>query len=188
MFLCPHLPQQPWFRIFAPFLTLHFPLHLCGSLCQWIFCFFDKFQLISHYCLLFSVQLYQSFLLLLLFFIKETQFFCSYLLYLGLLFSALRFSLLYLGLLFSALGFSLLYLDFYFLHWDFLCFIWDFSLLDFPIRLDLGWVLILLLLLLCIGFWKELADQGEAQWSPTSLASLYECPPVAIGPLSGHSV
>ena len=35
--------------------------------------------------------------------------------------------------------------------------------LDFPIKLYLGWVEILLFLLLCIGLWRELAEQGEAQ-------------------------
>ena len=114
---------------------------------------------------------------------KELCSFVLNLLSLGLLTSALGLTLFFcsylhsLGLSISALGFTLQILYF--------------SLLDFcslGTSLGLGLVKILLLLLLCIGFWGELADQGEAQWSPTSLASLYECPPVAIGLLSWHSV
>ena len=92
-----------------------------------------------------------------------TLFFCSYLLSLGLSISALGFTL-------QILYFSVL------------------DLCSLGTSLGLGWVEILLLLLLCIGFWGELADQGEAQWSPTSLASLYKFLPVAIGLLSWHSV
>ena len=105
-------------------------------------------------------------LLLLFFFLKKNSVLCSYLLSLGLLIAVLCSLVL-------------------------ICFLWDCSLLDLcslGTFLGLGWVEILLLLLLCIGFWGELADQGEAQWSPTSLASLHKCLPVAIGPLSGHSV
>ena len=107
-----------------------------------IFCFFDVdfLKLISHHYFFFSVQLYQS-CSCFFFFFRKNSVLCSYLLSLGLLISVLCSLVL-------------------------ICFLWDFSLLDLcslGTFLGLGWVEILLLLLLCIGFWGELAHQGEAQ-------------------------
>ena len=167
-------PSAAPISLFCPICNPPLPLHLCGSLCQWIFCFFYNFQLILHHVSALSINpallsLFPSGLL-------------------GLFFSGL------LGLFFSLDFWDFCFLDFWdfsFLDfWDF----WGFDFLhccrffslgtfpdlDFPIRSDLGWVEILLLLLLWVGFWGELEVQGEAQWSPTSLASLYECLPVAI--------
>ena len=71
------------------------------------------------------------------------------------LISSFLFSTIYLGLSLLICNFSFLHWDFQafsFLHWDFLSGLWtlvSWNLdLDFPIRSDLGWVEILLLLLL----------------------------------------
>ena len=125
-------PYFPQFRFFAPFLIFHF-LYTCLEVSVSVFfaflIFFNLFHTIASSFMSCSINQSCSCC-----FFEKTLFFCSYLLYLGLLISAL-------GLLY----FSLLDL---------------FSLGTF---LGLGWVEILLLLLLCIGFWGELADQGEAQ-------------------------
>ena len=84
---------------------------------------------------------------------------CEYLTFWGLLFSIHSFFCYHLVLL----SWSALFTELYPVYLDF----WQISALelpdlDFPIRLYLGWVEILLLLLLCIGLWRELAEQGEA--------------------------
>ena len=128
MFLWSHFPQ---FRIFALFSS-RTSLYTCVEVSVSVFfaflmlIFFNLSHIIASSFLSSSNQSCSCFL----FFFEKNSVFCSYLLSLGLLISVLCSLVL-------------------------ICLLWDFSLLDLcslGTFLGLGWVEILLLLLLCIGF------------------------------------